>query len=103
VLVRLDRRVQFNSQPEEAVCLILDIQLNGAGFDMKRQLSHSDPGLPVIFIIGSDTEENRLAAQQAGGTAYLAKPFGSKALIYAIETTMRSRFTASPATGLGEG
>jgi len=34
----------------EAACLIVDIQLNGAGFDLKRQLSHSDPGLPVIFI-----------------------------------------------------
>ena len=34
----------------EAACLIVDIQPNGAGFDLKRQLSHSDPGLPVIFI-----------------------------------------------------
>ena len=78
------------ANPRQAVCLIVDIQLNGAGFELKRQLSHSDPGLPVIFITGSDTEENRLAAQQVGAAAYLPKPFGSKALISAIETAIRS-------------
>ena len=78
------------AKPRQAVCLIVDIQLNGAGLELKRQLSHSDPGLPVIFITGSDTEENRLAAQQVGAAAYLPKPFGSKALISAIETAIRS-------------
>ena len=74
----------------QAVCLIVDIQLNGAGFELKQQLSHSDPDLPVIFITGSDTEENRLTAQRVGAVAYLPKPFGSKALISAIETAIRS-------------
>jgi FixJ family two-component response regulator len=84
------------AKPRQAVCLIVDIQLNGAGFELKRQLSHSDPGLPVIFITGSDTEENRLAAQQVGAAAYLPKPFGSKALISAIETAIRSPSPRSP-------
>jgi len=78
------------AKPRQAVCLIVDIQLNGAGFELKRQLSHFDPELPVIFITGSDTEENRLAAQQVGAAAYLPKPFGSKALISTIQTAMRS-------------
>ena len=82
--------------PRQAVCLIVDIQLNGAGLELKRQLSHSDPGLPVIFITGSDTEENRLAAQQVGAAAYLPKPFGSKALISAIETAIRLPRPRSP-------
>ena len=76
------------AKPRQAVYLIVDIQLIGAGFEPKRQLLHSDPGLPVIFITGSDTEENRLAAQQVGAAAYLPKPFGSKALISAIETVI---------------
>ena len=47
---------EFHSRakPLEAACLIVDMQLNGAGFDLKRQLSHSDPGLPVIVITGND-------------------------------------------------
>ena len=84
------------AKPRQAVCLIVDIQLNGAGFELKRRLSHSDPGLPVIFITGSDTEENRHAAQQVGAAAYLPKPFGSKALISAIETAIRSPSPRSP-------
>jgi FixJ family two-component response regulator len=88
----------FNSRskPCEAVCLILDIQINGAGFNLKRQLSCSDPGLPVIFITGSDTEENRLMVRQVGATANLPKPFGSKALIFAIENAIRSLNPRSP-------
>lgn len=74
----------------QAACRIIDIQLNGAGFQLKRQLSNFDPALPVIFMTGSDTEANRLAAQQMGAAAYLAKPFGSKALIEALKTAARS-------------
>ena len=84
------------AKPRQAVCLIVDIQLNGAGFELERQLSHSDPELPVIFITGSDTEENRHAAQQVGAAAYLPKPFGSKALISAIETAIRPPSPRSP-------
>ena len=90
--------IEFYSKakPGQAFCLIVDIQLDGAGFELKRKLSHSDPGLPVIFITGSDTEENRLAAQQLGAAAYLPKPFGSKALISAIETAIRPPSPRSP-------
>jgi len=79
----------LRAKPHEAVCLILDIQMNGAGFDLKRRLSFSDPGLPVIFVTGSDTEENRSLVRQVGGAAYLPKPFGSKTLIDTIERAER--------------
>jgi len=81
----------FNSsaKPREAVCAIIDIQMNGAGFDLKRQLSFSDPELQIIFISGSDTEENRSTAQQLGAEAYLPKPFGSKTLLSAIQAAER--------------
>jgi FixJ family two-component response regulator len=88
------------AKPQQAVCLIVDIQLNGAGFELKQRLSHSDPGLPVIFITSSDTEENRLAAQQVGAAAYLPKPFGSNAFISAIEAADRSD---SPRSSPGSG
>ena len=88
----------FNSRSKssEAVSLILDVQMDGAGFDLKRQLSFSDSGLPVIFMTGSDTEENRHKVQEVGATAYLLKPFGSKALIDAIENAIRSRNPDNP-------
>src|SRR6476661_5013171 len=80
------------AKPREAACLILDIHLNGeSGFDLKRQLSHTAPALPVIFITGRDSNTSREAALQAGASAYLPKPFGSKALLDALETAIRNR------------
>jgi FixJ family two-component response regulator len=80
------------AKPLEAACLILDIHLNGeSGIDLKRQLSRSAPALPVVFITGRDCEANREAAQQVGGAGYLPKPFGSKALLEAIERATRTR------------
>ena len=80
------------AKPQEAVCLILDIQLDGeSGVDLKRQLSHSMPVPPVIFITGNDSDANRFAVQQIGCAAYLPKPFGSKALLEALEAAIRTR------------
>jgi FixJ family two-component response regulator len=80
------------ARPQEAVCLILDIHLKGeSGFDLKRQLSHSVPALPVIFITGQDSKASREAAQQVGGAGYLPKPFESKALLDALDIAIRTR------------
>ena len=87
---------------QEAACLILDIHLNGeSGFDLKQQLSHTAPALPVIFITGRDCNTSREAARQAGAAAYLLKPFGSKALLDALETAVRNRhrLCRNPQTG----
>jgi FixJ family two-component response regulator len=82
---------EFNAcaRQHEADCLILDIRLEGeSGIDLKRQLSHSVPSLPVIFITGCDSYANRQAVEQVGCAAYLPKPFGCKALLEAIETAI---------------
>jgi FixJ family two-component response regulator len=80
------------AKPQEVECLILDIHLGGeSGIGLKRQLSNSDPALPVIFITGCDSEANRRAAQEVGCVAYLTKPFGCKALLEAIATATYAR------------
>jgi FixJ family two-component response regulator len=77
------------AMPEQAICLILDIDLNGqSGIDLKRQLSNSVPWLPVIFVTGGDCDATRHAVQQVGCAAYLAKPFGSKVLLDPIQTAI---------------
>ena len=62
-----------------------------SGFDLKQQLSHAAPALPVIFITGRDSKASREAAQQVGGAAYLRKPFESMALIDALEIAIHTR------------
>src|SRR3954453_12925713 len=78
----------FNNRArlKEAICLILDINLNGkSGIELRRQVTNSGIFLPAIFITGNDNELNRKAAADAGCVAYLTKPFPAKALMRAIE------------------
>jgi FixJ family two-component response regulator len=56
----------------DAVCLVLDIHLNGmSGIELRRRLALSGVSLPVIFMTANDSEATRNAAVQAGCLAYL--------------------------------
>jgi FixJ family two-component response regulator len=69
-----------------ALCFILDIDLNGeSGFELCRCLVSKGVRLPVIYITGNDSEANRAAAIESGCIAYLAKPFAARSLIEPIE------------------
>jgi FixJ family two-component response regulator len=69
----------------EALCLVLDINLNGhSGIELRRQLTASGSSLPVIFITGDKSDCVRQTANDAGCLAYLTKPFAAQSLIDAI-------------------
>ena len=71
---------------DQAICLVLDINLNGkSGIEVRRQLAITNPRLPVVFITANDSEGTRRAARDVGCSAYLPKPFLAKSLINAIE------------------
>jgi FixJ family two-component response regulator len=70
----------------EALCLIIDINLNGeSGIELYRSLAEKGLKLPVIYITGNDSEANRAAAIASGCFAYLTKPFAAPSLIEPIE------------------
>jgi FixJ family two-component response regulator len=88
---------EFNSRArlEEAICLILDINLNGkSGIELRRQVTNSGILLPAIFITANDSDVIRKAAIDAGCVAYLTKPFPAKALMNAIEKAATESNTA---------
>jgi FixJ family two-component response regulator len=71
---------------EEAMCLVLDVNLNGkSGIELSRQLAAGGISVPVIFITANDSDKTRKAAVDVGCVAYLAKPFPAKSLLDAIE------------------
>jgi FixJ family two-component response regulator len=71
---------------DEAVCVIMDVDLDDAsGIDVRCRLTAAGISLPVIFITGKDTQATRVAAQAAGCLAYLTKPFSAKSLIEPLE------------------
>jgi FixJ family two-component response regulator len=81
-----------------AVCLVLDINLNGeSGIDIRRKLTATWPSVPAIFITGNDSAAARKAAMEAGCIAYLTKPFSANSLLDAIEKASARRHYPSSA------
>jgi FixJ family two-component response regulator len=71
---------------EEAVCVILDINLNDeSGIEVRHRLTDAGISLPVIYITANDSHATRMAAMASGCIAYLTKPFPAKSLIEPIE------------------
>jgi FixJ family two-component response regulator len=75
-----------------AICIILDIQLNGvSGIEVRYRLTDAGIALPVIYITANDSDAVRAAAIKSGCVAYLTKPFPAKALIEPIERVVAAR------------
>ena len=74
---------------DDAACLVLDINLNGAcGIELRQQLTRSGHSLPVIFVTGDDCDGQRERALKAGCVAYLTKPFASQLLVEAVQKSV---------------
>jgi FixJ family two-component response regulator len=72
---------------ENAVCIILDINLNdgSSGIELRHRLKAAGISVPVIYITGNDNPAVREAALQSRCIAYLTKPFSAKSLIKSLE------------------
>ena len=74
-----------NDGVENAMCLIVDVQLPGInGFTLRDRLSTKGALPPVIFITAFDEPEARAKAASAGAAAFLTKPFSGRALLETI-------------------
>ena len=77
---------QKNDDFAEAICVVLDINLNDdSGIEVRHRLKAAGISLPVIYITGKDSPATRMAAIESGCLAYLTKPFAAKSLIEPIE------------------
>src|SRR3954462_15204567 len=55
----------------EAICLVLDIDLNGkSGIELRRQLTNSGISVPVIYITANERDAIRKAAIDTGCVAF---------------------------------
>jgi FixJ family two-component response regulator len=71
---------------DQALCIILDINLNNeSGIEVRRRLKAAGISVPVIYITASDNDTVRTAATESGCLAYLTKPFSSKSLIEPLD------------------
>ncbi len=71
--------------------VLLDVRLGGEldGIEVCRRLVGSqDPPPTVIFLTGLASEGDAEAARQAGGAAYLTKPFSPLELLERVEEAL---------------
>jgi FixJ family two-component response regulator len=78
--------LQRNGNFDQAICVVLDINLSDeSGIEVRYRLKAAGVSLPVIYITGKDNDATRMAAMESGCLAYLTKPFAAQSLIEPIE------------------
>ena len=76
----------------EAVCVILDINLNdGSGIDLRNGLKAAGNSVPVIYMTGNEDPAVREAALASGCIAFLEKPFSAQSLIEPLKNASAGR------------
>lgn len=79
---------EFLSLPRVArpSCLVLDLSLPGmSGIDLQKEMERRRLDLPIVFITGHGDIPTSVEAMKGGAVDFLPKPFGTKALIEAVE------------------
>jgi len=74
--------------------ITLDINLAGVdGFEIYRQMRQV-PHLqhtPIVFVSGTDTDENRQRAALLGAADFIAKPFAPSAFVHRILSLLEGK------------
>lgn len=69
--------------------VISDLRLpDGDGLDVVRAARGARHSMPVIVVTGYPSDDTRRAAQAAGATTFLAKPFAAAVLLAAIRSSL---------------
>ncbi len=89
-------RVVHSFRPDVAV---LDVWLPGSpdGFTLARRMQCLT-AVPILFLTGADTLEDRLAGFEAGASDYLIKPFEPKELVARVRALLR--LAGRPSSGI---
>jgi FixJ family two-component response regulator len=65
-------------------CLVLDVHLNGSGFQLQERLAADGMKIPIIFITAHDDDSTRRRIEKSGAAAHLWKPVDEQELLHAI-------------------
>jgi FixJ family two-component response regulator len=67
-------------------CLVLDVSLPDLnGLELQKRIATDRTNMPIIFITGHGNIPMSVQAMKAGAVEFLTKPFGSEALLSAIQ------------------
>lgn len=81
-------------------CVVLDVMMPGAdGFQVCRQLREFS-SVPVIFLTGKSSEEDKITGLTTGADDYIVKPYSLRELKARIDVLLRrSALTAKAPSG----
>ena len=102
-----DYEVQSVSNGDEALAalpkadpdfIILDVHMPGAnGYEVCRRAKQSNPGIPVLLLVGTFEPFDEGHARSCGADSILKKPFDSQELLERVEELLAARQDAPPA------
>jgi FixJ family two-component response regulator len=80
-------------------CLVLDVHLNGSGFELQERLATEGMKIPIIFITAHDDDLTRRRVEKSGAAGHLWKPVDERALLHAIRRAIGPEST-DPTSGM---
>ena len=70
--------------------IVLDVSLPGLdGFEVCRRLKAAGSTVPIVFLSGRSSTEDKVRGLTLGGDDYLAKPFGLDELVARLSSVLR--------------
>ena len=78
-------------------CLVLDVHLNGSGFELQERLAADGIKIPTIFVTAHDDDATRRRIEESGAVAHFWKPVDGSALIEAIRLAIGPDAPPGPA------
>ena len=82
---------EFLARPRAVVpsCLVLDVSLPDLdGLELQRRMAVDRVGMPIVFITGHGSVPMTVRAMKAGAMEVLTKPFGTDALLGAVQAAI---------------
>lgn len=79
--------------------IVLDIQMpHFSGLDFHRSMLKTEPGrtIPVIYLSGSGSAENRMIAARLGAKAFFDKPYDAIELLDTIGAVLSENASSTP-------
>ncbi|MEM7310132.1 MAG: response regulator transcription factor [Planctomycetota bacterium] len=80
------------AEPGTFDCILLDVVMPGAsGWDVLLEVREKGDEIPVIFVTGRESLEERVRGLRMGADDYLVKPVEFEELVARIEAVLRRR------------
>jgi DNA-binding response OmpR family regulator len=84
-----------SNRPDATSCLLLDVRLPGmSGLKVQEELAKAKIHMPIIFLTGRQTTDDKVSGFKLGADDYLVKPFLPDELLARVESVLRRTYRA---------